>query len=143
MRVDFYQLERDGPEQVVPMLAAKAIGAGARLVVACSDTDGRQRLSDALWGHSPDSFLAHGDAGEPDDDRQPILLGEEGRRENGATMLLVTDGRWREPARGFERLLFLFLPDGVTDARVRWKALNDGDRHYWAQGEDGRWRERA
>ncbi len=143
MRVDFYQLERDRAEAVVPMLAAKVLAGGGRLCVASGAEVDRVRLSDALWRHSSDSFLAHGEVGGPADARQPILLGEEPSRANGATLLLVADGRWRGAGEGFERLLFLFRPEEVDEARARWKALEGGDRHYWAQGEDGRWVERG
>ena len=142
MRVDFYQLERDRADTVVPMLAAKALGAGARLSVVCGDERARSELSEALWRHAPDSFLAHGEVGGSVDARQPILLGKEPTRANGATLLLVADGRWRE-VESFDRLLFLFRPDEVGVARQRWKALDEDDRHYWAQGEDGRWVERG
>lgn len=143
MRHDFYQLERDRADAVVPMLAVKALGAGARLSVACGEAAERAGLSDSLWRHAPDSFLAHGEVGGLADARQPILLGEEPSRSNGATLLLVADGRWREAEDGFDRLLFLFRPEAVGEARARWKALEGGDRHYWAQGEDGRWVEKG
>ena len=143
MRIDFYQLERDPPERVVPMLASKAIDAGARLAILCADEGERARLSDALWSHSPDGFLANGEAGGVFDSRQPILLGSEPTRSNGATVLLLADGRWREPEEGVERVLFLFRPDAAASARDRWKALDGGDRHYWAQDAEGRWAERG
>lgn len=143
MRVDFYQLERDRAETVVPMLAAKVLASGGRLCVASGAGDERARLSDALWHHTSGGFLAHGEVGGPSDARQPILLGEDPSRANGATMLLVADGRWRDGGEGFERLLFLFRPDEVGEARTRWTALEGGDRHYWAQGEDGRWVEKG
>ena len=142
MRVDFYQLERDRAETVVPMLAAKALAGGARLSVACAGAAERDALSDALWRHADDSFLAHGKAGDQADARQPILLDEEPSRANGATLLLVADGVWRA-VEGFERLLFLFRPEEAAEARTRWKALEGGDRHYWAQGADGRWTEKG
>ena len=147
MRVDFYQLERDPAERVVPMLAAKALAAGARLSIACADAAERERLSDALWSHAPDSFLAHGQAGGPHQASQPILLGEgagtANATGNAASMLLIADGRWRDAGEGVERVLFLFRPEDAASARDRWKALGEVERHYWAQGEDGGWAERG
>ncbi len=143
MRVDFYQLERDPPERVVPMLAAKALEAGARLSIACADEGGRARLSEALWTYSPDSFLAHGEVGGEAEARQPILLGEGAGTGNAALMLLIADGVWREAGEGIERVLFLFRPEEAASARDRWKALGEVERHYWAQGEDGGWAERG
>lgn len=143
MRVDFYQLERDGIEVVVPMLAAKALAGGVRMCIAVEGSDERARLSDALWRHARDSFLAHGAADGDSAARQPILLGAEPSRANGATLLLVADGRWREAGEGTERLLFLFRPDAVDVARARWTALDGGERHYWAQAPDGRWLEKG
>ena len=143
MRFDFYQLERDGPDRVVPMLADKVLSAGKRLSIGCLDARERAGLSAALWTHGDASFLAHGPVDGPDADRQPILLGEHPSRANGATLALIADGQWRESEGGLERVLFLFRPDEVAGARDRWKQLIDADRHYWAQDEEGRWRERG
>ena len=141
MRHDFYQLERDRADAVVPVLAARALGTGARLSVACDDEAERGRLSAALW--AADGFLAHGEPGGADEERQPILLGGEGGTANGATLLLVADGRWRDAPAGIERVLFLFRPDQIADARARWTALEGGERHYWAQRPEGGWVEKG
>lgn len=143
MRVDFYQLSRDPAEAVVPMLAHKVLGTGQRLLVVSRDESQLARVGDALWSHSPDSFLAHGRAGEGHEDRQPILLSHAPQPDNGARFLLLADGMWREEAQRFERVFLLFGDAALEGARACWRMLGerDGDeRHFWKQ-EGGRWRE--
>jgi len=143
MRVDFYQLSRDPAERVVPMLAQKVMEAGQRLLVVSQDESQLARVGEALWSHSPASFLAHGQAGDGDEDRQPILLSQVPQPGNGARFLLLADGVWREDAAGFERVFLLFGDEALQGARECWRMLGkrEGDeRHFWKQ-EGGRWRE--
>jgi len=100
-QVDFYQLSRDPVERVVPLLAAKVLESGARLLVVCEDATQRATLSDALWAR--DGFLANGNADGPHADRQPILVAEESDAANGAVNAILPEGRWREEAAGFQR----------------------------------------
>jgi DNA polymerase-3 subunit chi len=57
-------------------------------------------LADSLW--AADGFLANGMAEEPHADQQPILLSVDCIAPNGATMVLLADGVWREEATGFD-----------------------------------------
>lgn len=91
MRVDFYQLSGDPIETVVPLLAAKAVEGGGRLLVVSADPDRRAALSQAL-GEREDAFLAHGEAGDAYAARQPVLLAESCDAANGARMVLIADG---------------------------------------------------
>ena len=116
-RVDFYQLSRDPVEKVVAALAGKVLASGARAVVVADDPDLRKRLSTALWDE-PNSFLAHGEAGGPDDARQPVLIAADCAAPNGATIALIADGKWREEATGFERVLLLFDEAATETARM-------------------------
>ncbi|MFM9978887.1 MAG: DNA polymerase III subunit chi, partial [Sphingomonadaceae bacterium] len=63
---------------------------------------------------------------------------------NGARMVALADGQWREDALTFARSLFLFDGQGIDDARSAWRTLSkreDVECHYWKQDEGGRWRE--
>lgn len=152
-RIDFYQLSRDPVEAIVPLLAAKACGTGARVLVVEGDDARRSALSEALWSYSG-AFLAHGEAGEAHAERQPILLaGDCGAPGNAAGIAVLADGEWREAATRFERVLLLFGPDRTDDARTLWKRLGqsgtegggDGtsghELHIFKQRPDGIWRE--
>lgn len=146
MRVDFYQLSRDPAELVLPMLARNTLGAGERLLVVSEDESQLGRVSEALWGRIPDSFLAHGRAGGAHDARQPILLSDCTDAANGAKYVALADGVWRDGPEGaadFERVFLLFPPTRIDDARNCWRMLGQRggvERKYWRQ-DGGKWRE--
>lgn len=141
MRVDFYQLSRDPVEQVVPLLARKALQAGQRMLVVSGDGEQRTAISHALWNEGGTHFLAHGEAGEPHAARQPILLSEICEAPNDARMVLLADGVWREEAGTFERAFLLFDAAATQAARELWRSFRARDAiesHAWKQ-EGGSW----
>ncbi len=141
MRVDFYLLSTDPAPAAVALLAGKVREAGERLLVVAEDLELLEAISQALWTASPEAFLAHGIAGDAHDARQPILLSDDVEPANGAKLLLIADGQWREPGEGFARVLFLFDEATKAGARVTWKALEDREgleRRFWKQ-QGGRW----
>lgn len=142
MRVDFYQLSRDPVEKVVPLLAGKVLESGGRLLVVSAEEGQRQALAKALW--EADGFLANGMAEAAHAERQPILLSGECAAANGAAMVLIADGQWREEAAGFDRALLLFDEAATQPARELWQALaaREGvDRRFFKQTANGSWRE--
>ncbi|MCA1662157.1 MAG: DNA polymerase III subunit chi [Novosphingobium sp.] len=142
MRVDFYQLSRDPAEALIPRLAEQTLKAGERLLVVTGDASQALRISQALWAHQPESFLAHGAAGEGSEERQPILLSDAPEPANGARFAAFADGVWRGEARSrFERLFHVFSAETIEAARAAWRELGENDaveRHFWKQ-EGGRW----
>ena len=106
MRVDFYQLSRDPVEAALPLIARASLKAGERLLVVSADDAQLARISAALWTRLPDSFLAHGLAGDPHQERQPILLSDSIDAANGAKFLALADGEWREG--DFARIFYMF-----------------------------------
>lgn len=142
-RVDFYQLSRDPVERVAVMLARKVRQAGKRLLVVSDDPGQRAVISRELWRAGPEEFLANGEADAPNAERQPILLSAEMAPANGATMVLLADGKWRAEALGFERALLLFNAEQTGAARALWRELDsagDVTREIHKQDENGRWR---
>ena len=142
MRVDFYQLSRDPAQAVVPVLAANSLKAGQRMLVVSSDEAQRTAVSQALWSHAPESFLAHGEAGGEHDARQPVLLSETVEASNGAKFVALADGAWRDGLDAFERVFLLFGPAEIDGARATWRMLGereDVERKFWVQ-DGGRWR---
>jgi len=141
VRVDFYQLSRDPAEAVLPQIARQTLGAGERLLVVSQDADQLDRIDRALWEKLPDSFLAHGRAGQGHDARQPILLSEAPDPANGARYLAITDGEWREGAQPFERTFHMFGAETIAAARDCWrmlKAREGVECRYWEQ-QGGKW----
>jgi DNA polymerase-3 subunit chi len=141
MRVDFYQLSQDPAPAAAAMLARKSREAEMRVLIVAADPAQREAISRALWEAAPEAFLAHGMAGGPHDERQPILLAEAVINRNGAEYLLLADGQWRDPGAGFERVMLLFDEQTRDGARAAWRDLGHAEgveRRYWRQ-DGGRW----
>ena len=145
MQVDFYQLSHDPVDQVLPAIAQRSLDAGARLLVLDGREGAAERLSRALWGWRPDSFLAHGTADEDDAAAQPIVLAcDDGALDvpvNGARHVALTDGRWREGALGFDRAFYFFDAGTIEGARACWRDLKGRsgvEPRFWRQ-EGRRW----
>lgn len=145
-RVDFYRLTRDPVERVLPALATRILGAGDRLLVVAAPAMQRQAIDEALWTLQPASFLPHGGAGSPDEAIEPILIAGalDPAPANGARLIALADGEWRDEALGFDRVFLLFDNSRIDDARAMWRALaarDDVDNRFWKQDENGRWSE--
>ena len=141
MRVDFYQLSRDTAEAALPQIARNTMKAGERLLVVSADADQLGRIGEALWAKLPESFLAHGKAGEAHADRQPILLSDAVAPANGAQFLAIADGQWREGETPFARTFYLFEEATLQAARDCWRMLGTREgieRKFWKQ-DGGKW----
>ena len=142
MRVDFYQLSRDPAEGALPFIARATLAAGERLLVVSADDAQLLRISEALWAKLPDSFLAHGIAGSPQQARQPILLSDQPQAANGANYIAMADGVWRDEADRFARAFLLFDAASLDAARAVWRKLGEDEaveRNYWRQLDGGKW----
>ncbi|MDG2532723.1 DNA polymerase III subunit chi [Sphingomonas sp. HITSZ_GF] len=142
MQVDFYHLTQLPLERALPRIAERVVETGGRLLIVAGEASQRARLDQLLWTYSPESFLPHGQAGGPDDDRQPILIGEAMTAANGARNVVLADGVWRDEALGFDRAFHFFDEEKIAEARLAWKGLagrEDVERNYWKQNEQGRW----
>lgn len=143
-QVDFYQLSRDPVERVAPLLAAKALDGGGRLLVVSGDAAQRAALSDALWAREG-AFLANGEPGEPHAARQPVLISEGCEAGNGARTAILADGEWRDEAAAFDRTILIFGREQTEGARALWGALSRSGHaiRIYKQGDAGGWREGA
>ncbi|SEQ53667.1 DNA polymerase III subunit chi [Sphingobium sp. YR768] len=141
MQVDFYQLSRDPVDQVLPAIAGRILGMGARLLVVAQEPERLERISQGLWAGPPESFLAHGRTGEGGEAHQPILLSGQCVALNGAAHIALADGIWREEALDFERAFYFFDADTIDGARSSWRALSKADGvepRFWRQ-EGRKW----
>jgi DNA polymerase-3 subunit chi len=145
MQVDFYHLTRQPLEQVLPRIAERVTEGGGRLLIVAESETRRDALDNLLWTYAPESFLAHGQAGDGEGD-QPILLAPAVNPANGARNIALVDGIWHDEALGFDRAFHFFDEDRIRDARAAWKALADKpgiERRYWKQTDAGRWEQAA
>ncbi len=143
-RVDFYQLSRDPVDVTVARLARKVLQAGERLVVVSDDETQRAHLSKVLWEQGGATFLANGVAGGPHDARQPILLSAGCEAPNEARIAMLADGRWRDEALAFDRVLLMFdagQRDAAADLWRRFAGDEGIDNRINKQDENGSWRE--
>lgn len=141
MQVDFYQLSRDPVDKVLPAIAARLLGAGQRLLVVAGDGARLDKISAGLWGGPPESFLAHGRAGEGNDAVQPVLLADNCLAANGARHIALVDGIWRDEALEYERAFYFFDGETIEGARESWRVLSkreDVTPRFWRQ-EGRKW----
>ncbi|MXO74486.1 DNA polymerase III subunit chi [Altererythrobacter aerius] len=145
MNLDFWQFSEGPIPRIVALIAERVVGTGDRLLVTDADDARRGAISAALWEAKPDAFLANGEAAAPHAARQPILLSAHCDPANGARVLVLADGKWRDGAAGFDRTILLFGEDGAPDARAVWRQFDgraDVERGYFAQ-ESGKWVRKA
>lgn len=147
-RVDFYHLTRDPAPPVLARLAERVLAGGNRLLVVSGDGPACEAIDTALWTTNADSFLPHMPPGTPMAEQadEPIVISAELGEEavNGATMLALADGQWRDEALAYDRTLLLFDGSHIDDARSTWRSLSKRDGvecHYWKQDGAGRWKE--
>lgn len=144
-RLGFYLTGSQPVERVLPLIAKAAKGRDQRLLVVAQDSGLLDRLDKALWEESPEEFLAHGRGGEPHAERQPVLLAQDCEATNGAKIVALADGTWREEAGSFERVLLFFDEGGRQSARTVWKQFDqrEGLEREFFELEGGRWVRRA
>ena len=145
----FYHLERTGLDQALPELLEKTLARGWRAIVRTPDAERIEHLDGWLWSYRDDSFLPHGVEGEPDADRQPVLLTTETRTIPMAPRLCscsTTPSRVRwmissaasccSTAATIRRLV---------SARRRWKTFKESGHpvSYWRQGAERGWDQQA
>jgi DNA polymerase III subunit chi len=143
----FYHLELQPLERVIPQLLEKTLERGWKAVVEVGSSERAEALDSLLWTFRDDSFLAHGRAGDAFEADQPILITTDTGNGNGANVRFFTDRAVPKSAEGYDRIVYLFSghdPDAVTEARIAWKALTEGNTvTYWQQDPSGRWEKKA
>lgn len=144
----FYHLERTSLDQALPELLEKTLARGWRALVRSTARDRVEHLDGWLWSYRDDSFLPHGQDGEPMAERQPILITTTLDNANRADALFLIDDAEPGSLEGFARCVLLF--DGrdeaaVAAARKRWSGFKatGAQVSYWRQGETGGWRKEA
>ncbi len=148
--VYFYHLTRNPADVTLVSLLGKAREQGWRVLVRAMETQRLEWLDQKLWlAGGEESFLAHGLAGGPYDQDQPVLLTTAVNNEIAADCVMSIDGAEISPdeINGCARACILF--DGhdegaLQHARGQWKTLTDAGcaAQYWSE-ESGRWEKKA
>ena len=144
-RLGFYLCGQQPVEKVLPQIARAAKGQGERLLVVAGDADLRERLDRELWEFAPEHFLAHGMADAPHAERQPVLISGKCAAPNGAQIVALADGQWREEAESFERALLFFDEGGRDAARATWRQFDAREEiaREFFELDNGKWVKRA
>lgn len=148
MRVDFYHLQKWPLERALPQILSKVRQAGHRAIVLAGSEDRVEVLSNALWIHDSNSWLANGTVKDGHASDQPIWLTSQPENPNGANVLVVTDSMAVDDLTAYDRCLDMFDgndPEAVSAARDRWQKTRSAghELHYWQQTEKGGWEEKA
>ena len=149
-RVDFYHLQSQTLENVLPKLLEKAYATGKSTVVRVGTEERVEFLNALLWTYSDQSFLPHGSKKDGNAELQPIWLTAENDVPNMASLLFLVDGAKIEISEleKFSRVCNLFdgnSPEALEQARAFWKELkaSGNECFYWKQNANGRWQQQA
>ncbi len=145
-RIDFYHLQNQTLETVLPRLLEKAYATGQRIVVRIGTEERVEFLNSLLWTYNDQSFLPHGSKKDGNADLQPIWLTAGTDNPNQARLLFLADGANFElnECTAYERVFDIFdghSEEALTQARQLWKELKNAgiDCFYWQQDAQGRW----
>ncbi|MBE6450813.1 MAG: DNA polymerase III subunit chi [Alphaproteobacteria bacterium] len=149
MRVDFYHLQKQILDDVLPKLLEKAYSTGKKIKVKVGTEQRVDFLNSLLWTYNEESFLPHGSKKDANAELQPIWLSDDENNPNRAEFLFLVDGATETPdvLETFERVFNIFdgnSNEALNKAREFWKQLKsaNAELHYWQQSNDGRWSEK-
>ena len=149
MRIDFYHLQNQTLEDVLPKLVEKAYATGQNIVIKIGTPERVEFLNSHLWSYEEGSFLPHGTKKDGNADLQPIWLTAGDEIPNQANIMFWVDGAQADikELNGIERILNIFDGNSETalqQARHLWKELKSSgcEVHYWQQ-ENNRWQQKA
>ncbi len=150
MRIDFYHLQNQTLEDVLPKLLSKAYDTGQRIVVKIGTDERVEFLNTHLWTFEEGSFLPHGSKKDGNADLQPIWLTSGDEIPNGASIMFWVDGAEGKVETMPEITRVLNIFDGNSEqalqqARRLWKELKAAgyEVYYWQQDTTNRWQQKA
>lgn len=86
-QVDFYHLQNQTLENVLPRLLEKAYSTGKKIVVKIGNEERVEFINSTLWTYNDQSFLPHGSKKDGFGEEQPIWLTAGNDVPNGAEFL--------------------------------------------------------
>ncbi|MBQ9270745.1 MAG: DNA polymerase III subunit chi [Alphaproteobacteria bacterium] len=148
-RIDFYHLQRQTLEEVLPKLLQKAYAADKRVLLKLP-TEKVEEINTLLWTYNDESFLPHGSKKDGFAEEQPIWLTDTDNNANNAQFLFLACGVQSEVecAAAFERVFNIFDGNNQTaleQARQLWKIYKEAgfEVHYWQQTSTGSWEQKV
>ena len=149
-RIDFYHLQKQTLENVLPKLLEKAYTTGSRIKIKVGNEARVEFLNALLWTFNDESFIPHGSKKDGFAKEQPVWLSAEDDNPNQAEMLFLVDGARFDlsQADSFSRIFNIFDgndEDSLQQARAFWKevAAAGCEKNYFQQDNTGRWNKKA
>lgn len=149
MRIDFYHLQKQTLDAVLPLLVAKAYQLGKPIKVKIGNEIRVDFINSLLWTYSDESFLPHGSRKDGSAELQPVWLTSDDDNPNHAVYMFLVDGACAtiDDIQKYERVFNIFdgnNQEAVAQARSFWKELKSvgAELHYWQQDNNGRWAEK-
>ena len=145
-QIDFYHLQKQSLEQVLPKLVEKAYATGKHIKIKVGNDARVEFINATLWTYDDEAFLPHGTKKDGFAKEQPIWISAEDDNPNQADMLFLVDGADIELAQAeqFTRIFNIF--DGndehaLQQARTFWKDISatNNSKNYFQQDENGHW----
>ena len=88
-QIDFYHLQKQTLEAVLPKLLGKAYGTGKKIKVKIGNPERVEFINSILWTYEDESFLPHGSKKDGSAEEQPIWLTAGEDNPNSAEFLLA------------------------------------------------------
>ncbi len=149
-RIDFYHLQKQSLEDVLPKLLQKAYETGKKIKLLVGTAERVDFINSFLWTYDDESFLPHGTKKDGFSHTQPIYISAENDNPNNAEYLFLVDGATTDidELKNFERVFNIFdgnSDDALSSAREYWKTLKDSgaELHYWQQNPSGKWEQKV
>ena len=117
-QVDFYHLQKQSLENVLPKLLEKAYATGKPIKVKVGNEERVEFINSALWSYDEQSFLPHGSKKDGFGEEQPIWISAGDDAPNQAVFLFLVDGAVVAPdvLSQYERVFNIF--DGNSEAAL-------------------------
>lgn len=149
-RVDFYHLQKQTLENVLPLLLQKVFSGGKRAVIRIGNPAHMDDINSYLWTYRDDSFLPHGNKKDGFAEQQPIWLTTEKDNPNHAEYLFLIEGAEANADEivAYDRVFNIFdgnSEEALTQARGLWTSYKSAgcEVFYWQQNNTGKWEQKA
>lgn len=148
-RVDFYHLQKQTLEEVLPKLLLKAYETDKKIKLMVGTPERVEFINSLLWTFDDESFLPHGTKKDGFCEKQPIYISADEENPNNAEFIFLIDGAFIETEKlnNFERIFNIFdgnVEESLEFARSYWKKIKvcGADLHYWQQSLTGKWEQK-
>ena len=128
-RIDFYHLQKQSLDEVLPKLVEKAYATDTKIKIKVGNENRVEFLNSLLWTYNDEAFIPHGSKKDGFAKEQPVWLSAEDDNPNQAEMLFLVDGAQEslENLSKYSRIFNIFdgnSEESLQQARTFWKELS-------------------